>query len=55
MPFSRRHASQYLGYRMDGGSAVLFWLVAESLYQLLPLQPDEQLGAEDIQLLADYL
>ena len=40
---------------MVGGSAVLAWLVAESLFQLLPLQPDEQLGAADVQLLADSL
>ena len=31
------------------------WLVAESLSQLLPLQPDEQLGTADDQLLADSL
>ena len=55
MPFFRRHASQCLGYRMDRGSAALAWLVAESLFQLLPLQPDEQLGAADVQLLADSL
>ena len=40
---------------MDGGSAALVWLVAESLSQRLPLQPDEQLGAPDVQLLADSL
>ena len=43
----RHHDSQRLGYWMDGGSAALAWLVVESLYQLLPLQPDEQLGAAD--------
>ena len=40
---------------MDGGSAALNWPVAESLSQLLSPQPDEQLGAEDVQLLADSL
>ena len=40
---------------MAGGSAVLAWLVARSLSQLLPPQTDEQLGAEDVQLLADSL
>ena len=40
---------------MDGGSAALAWLVAESLSQLLPPQPDEQLGAEDVQMLTDSL
>ena len=40
---------------MDGRFAALAWLVAESLSQLLPLQPNEQLGAEDVQPLADSL
>ena len=55
VPFSRHHASQCLGYRIDGGSAVLAWLVAESLSQLLPLQPDEQLGAADVYLFIAFL
>ena len=37
------------------GSAAPVWLVAESLPQLLPLPPDEQLGAADVQLLANSL
>ena len=55
MPFSRRHASQHFRYRMDGGSAALAWFVAESLFQLLLRQPDELLGAEYVQMLADSL
>ena len=41
------------GYRMDGGFATPVWLVAESLSQLLQVQPDKQLAAANIQLLAD--
>ena len=38
---------------MDGGSGAQTWLVAESLPQLLLLQPDEQLRVGDVQVLGD--
>ena len=41
------------GHRMDGRFVTPAWLTAESLPQFLPLQPDEQLAAADVQLLAD--
>ena len=44
-----------LGYRVDSEFTAPAWLAAESLSQLLPLQPDEQLGTADVQLLADPL
>ena len=40
------------GYRICGGFAAPAWFAAESLSQVLPLQPDKQLAAADVQLLS---
>ena len=53
MPFSCHHWYHFLGYQMVSGFAATVWLAAETMSKLLQLQPDEQLGAADVQLLTD--
>ena len=55
MPFSYRYGCHSPGYRTNSGFAVPAWPAAESLPQLFPLQPDEQLGTANVQMLADSL